>query len=125
MNRFRFGIFLLLLLLAGGILIQTAVGQMHMPLAAAMETAADYASAGDLPRAAALVQEVRTRWMRSRTFTAALADHQPLEDIECLLAQLTAYDDPDDPTFCALCRDIARRIRAVAEAQMLTLGSML
>lgn len=124
MNRFRIGLILLAALLAAGIWAQSTMQRIHLPIAAALENAADYAAAGEPSRAAELVHHAESQWQRSRTLTAALADHQPLEDIECLLAQLTAYETADDPTYPALCRDLARRLRAVAEAHSLSLGAV-
>ena len=46
-----------------------------------------------------------------------------MEDIEGLFARLRAYETEDKSEYAALCAEIARRIRAVAEAQALNLGS--
>ena len=55
----------------------------------------------------------------------ALADHQPLEDIEGLFARLESYAQEQDKTeFQAACKELNRRILAVKEAQEFNLGSI-
>ena len=94
-------------------------------LSAAIDRAQTLAAREDWPAAGAAVAEARQEWECSRTFVSALADHQPLEDIECLFAMLEAYAREQDETeFQAACADLSRRILAVKEAQEFNLGSI-
>lgn len=124
MIRCYVGIALLLLLLLAGIWVQTTMQQIHYPIAAAFSQAADAADAAHWPEAAALASHAAAQWQTHRTFTAALADHQPLEDIEALIVQLPSSENADAAAYSALCRELSRRIQAVAEAHVLNLGTV-
>lgn len=120
MGRFRIGAALLAILLAVGLFAQNRMMAVHMPIADAIEAAADAALSGSWEEAEAYTRSAQAQWSDARLLTAALADHQPLEDIECLLAQLPVYAASDQPdSFAAACRDAARKIRAVADAHHL------
>lgn len=125
MTRFRIGVGLLIVLLAVCVLSQLQMGAIQKPIAAQVDRAQALAAREDWPAAGAAVAEARQEWERSRTFVSALADHQPLEDIECLFAMLEAYAREQDETeFQAACADLSRRILAVKEAQEFNLGSI-
>ena len=125
MTRFRIGVGLLIVLLAVCVLSQLRMGAIQKPIAAQVDRAQPLAAREDWPAAGAAVAEARQEWERSRTFVSALADHQPLEDIECLFAMLEAYAREQDETeFQAACADLSRRILAVKEAQEFNLGSI-
>lgn len=125
MTRFRIGVGLLIVLLAVCVLSQLRMGAIQKPIAAQVDRAQTLAAQEDWPAAGAAVAEARQEWERSRTFVSALADHQPLEDIECLFAMLEAYAREQDETeFQAACADLSRRILAVKEAQEFNLGSI-
>lgn len=125
MSRFRIGVGLLLLLLAVCVLSQVRMGAIQKPIAAAVDRAQSLAARGDWTRAGAAVADARRAWEKNRTFVAALADHQPLEDIECLFEMLETYaDQRDEAEFRSACADLARRILAVKEAQEFNLGSL-
>lgn len=125
MTRFRIGVGLLIVLLAVCVLSQLRMGTIQKPIAAQVDRAQTLAAREDWPAAGAAVAEARQEWECSRTFVSALADHQPLEDIECLFAMLEAYAREQDETeFQAACADLSRRILAVKEAQEFNLGSI-
>lgn len=124
MGRSVIGAAILAALLAVGIWTQNRMEAVHSPIAADMAQAAQLSAAGDWDGAARLVTRARMQWEEHRTFSAALADHQPLEDIEGLMAQLDAYGSQEDSAFSATCAEIARRVMAVAEAHTLTLSTL-
>lgn len=123
MLRCRFGVVLLLALLAAGLLTQYEMNRLPEPIVTLVRTAAAHAEAGDYPAAAASAASAEALWQKNRTFTASLADHAPLEDIDSLFAQLPAYASAGDPTFSALCAELILRLKAVAEAHTLKIGS--
>lgn len=125
MNRFRLGAAILLLLLGIGLWAQWRMDAIHTPLAQAMARASQQVLLGQQEQAAQAITEVTARWQESRLLTAAFADHQPLEDIESLMAQLPAAAASDDVTdYAALCAELALRIQAVTEAHRLTLANL-
>ena len=71
-----------------------------------------------------LVAQARQQWDRTRTFRAALADHQCLEDIDSQLAMLAVWvREQEKADFSALCADTLLRLKAVAEAHALNLST--
>lgn len=123
MNRIVIGAALLVALLAVSLFSAWQMGHIQEPIAAWMDEASRQSLRGEMTAAAQSAAKAEAAWHSSRIFTAALADHQPMEDIEGLFARLSAYESEDKSEYAALCAEIARRIRAVAEAQELTLGS--
>ena len=123
MNRVVIGVVLLAALLAASLFSAWQMGNIQEPIADRMEEASLQSLRGETDAAAETAARAEAAWHSSRVFTAALADHQPMEDIEGLFARLRAYESEDRSEYAALCAEIARRIRAVAEAQELSLGS--
>ena len=125
MNRFRIGVVLLVVLLGLCIWSQVRMNAIQTPIAREVAQAEICAARKDWAQAAELVANARREWEENRTFVAALADHQPLEDIECLFSMLEAYAaDQEETEFRASCQDLNRRILAVKEAHEFNLGSV-
>lgn len=124
MRRGLIGLGLLAALLALGIWTQSRMDALHTPIAEAMSQAGALAGQERWEEAGAIVQQAKQQWAQGRTLTAALADHQPMEDIESLMAQLDAFLQDQEPDFGALCADIARRIDAMAAAHRMELGTL-
>lgn len=120
MNRFRIGAVMLLVLLAAGLWAQSRTARMAAPVTQALERAQHSALDGDWETADAMASAAFQRWQDSWRQTAALADHQPMEDIDGLMAQLPVYAAGREPLeFAALCADLSRRVTAVADAHAL------
>lgn len=125
MSRFRIGLALLLVLIGVCLFSQLRMATIQKPIAQQISQAEKYAAREDWLKAAHAVTDARNAWEEHRTFVSALADHQPLEDIECLFAMLDTYAEEQDETeFRAACQDLHRRILAVKEAQEFNLGSL-
>lgn len=121
MIRFRIGLVLLLGLLVLSFRVQDITASTEAPIAAALDAAADDAMEENWASAREAISIAQTRWQHSRSITSVLADHQPMEDIEALFAQLSACAEAEDPGTCAsLCRELSRRILAMADAHRLS-----
>lgn len=120
MIRFRIGAFLLAALLAVSLWAQWMMGRNQAPVADALERAAQSAMEHNWIAAGMHLKEAQSRWQKHRHFTAAFSDHTPMEDIDSLLAQLTAYAGNDGETFAAICKELRCRVEAVADAHRLT-----
>lgn len=117
MKRSWFGLALLLLLLAAGLLVTWAMAQIHDPIARDLITAGEYALAGDWGQADALSQKAKAIWDDNRGFRACFADHSPMEEIDACFAQLEIYSRMREETaFAASCGEIARKAAAMGEA---------
>lgn len=125
MTRFRIGVGLLAALLGLCVFSQIRMSAIQKPIAGTVARAGVYASREDWTQAAAALITAQSAWEENRTFLAALADHQPLEDIEGLFARLESYAEEQDKTeFRAACQELNRRILAVKEAHEFNLGSI-
>ena len=120
MSRTVIGGVLLLALLAASLLVGRHMADVQEPIALQMEQAAVLTGEAS-DRASA---QARERWQGHRCFIAAFADHQPMEDIEALFAQLSQLAVEKNPDYAALCLEIASRARAMAQAHAWNVGNL-
>ena len=121
MKRSRFGFGLLLFLLVLGAASALWMVKVMEPMSDAMEQAGNAALRQDWTRAEAAFGDVRQDWDRRFPLFAALTDHEPMENINGLFAQLEVYSACRDPQgFAALCAQLARDLEAMGEAHSLT-----
>lgn len=119
MKRGWIGFALLLLLLAGGAASSWTLVKQQEPMEGYMEQAAGYALAADWENAEALTQWVRGQWQLHRKFTAAFADHGPMEEIDGLFAQLEVYRTAGETIpYAAVCAELSCQLRAMGEAHI-------
>lgn len=126
MKRMYLGIGLLAVLLAAGILVTVLFTACHDPIRASLEQAAAAARAGDWERASALTERAESAWKRSRCFTAAVADHAPMEEMEAMFArlrQLAQLRQSDE--FTADCAQLASMAAAMVESQRISWQNLL
>lgn len=117
MSRFRIGIGLLIGLLILGIAVQIGTRRMQEPVAAALKRAQISAMAGDWENADAMAATAAQRWQDGWRRAAALADHEPMEDIDGMMAQLSVFAaGREEWEFAALCAELSRRVEAMADA---------
>lgn len=122
MNRVIIGVALLVVLLAVGLFSGWKMERIHEPIADWMEQAAMQSLRGEQTQAEEQVRRAEDAWLRSRHFTAALADHGPMEEIEALFARLPSFQQ-DSVQYSATCAELSRKIHAMSEAQELSIGS--
>lgn len=107
MKQLWAGILVLAFLLAAGIGAAAAMAHIHRDLSAKLETAAAK-SQTDWARATALAESAKASWEQHRYWVAALADHEPLEEISGLFSQLALCQSLGNrEEFAALCLRIA------------------
>ncbi len=126
MKRMWIGAGILLVLLAMGIALTVAFNALHLPLAEKISAAADAALAGDWDTAERNTEESRKSWDSFRKLTASFADHEPLEEMDGLLAQLQVWlwlREPEE--FAVTAAEISSLAQAIAESQSLTWWSLL
>ena len=119
MKKLWFGVALLLVLLCLGIGASLVIGHTHDTLSSRLEEAAalsqtDWGKATDLANAAA------TQWAQHRHWVAALAEHEPLEEISSLFSQLALCQSLDDRAeFAAVALRIAGICDTLSESHAL------
>ena len=110
-----FGILVFFLIL--GFVVTGVMDNAHDPTEQLLSQAAEKVLAGEFEEAVALGKEAKRRWEGSWNGTATVADHTPMDDVDALFAEMEIYAQTEEkPHFAAVCKELSRRIRAVAEA---------
>ncbi len=124
MGRFRIGIGLLAVLLVISIGTQIGMAALQKPVKRSLAAAMTAAETEDYAQAGEKAAEAYAQWQRSRTFCAALCDHEFMEDIEGNLAMLTVWAREEEKAdFCALCAETILRVEAVENAHRLNIST--
>ncbi len=126
MRRLVLGISILAVLLALSVGISLAMERIHSPVADALEQAAQAALDQDWKKAEALAKDARARWEKYWIFTAAVADHTPMDDTDGLFAELSVYlQDQEMPHFAATARHLSELARAMADSHSVNFWNLL
>ena len=126
MKRGWIGVGLLAVLLVTGLLVTWFMDRTHTNISEELERAAGFAMAGDWEEAAESAEEAYEDWQDSWHFSAAFADHEPMEEIDALFSQLLPYlAARDRVSFSAACRELARQVEAVGDAHGLNWWNLL
>lgn len=126
MKRLWIGIVILAVLLAGSIAISVAMSAIHDPIAADLELAAQKALQEDWDSALSLFRRANGRWEKYHDFTAAFADHTPMDEMDTLLEELEVYaHEQENPHFSATCAHLYFMAKAIAETHLLTWWNLL
>ncbi len=126
MKRLWNGAALLVLFLAAGIFSTFATQRFHQGLSRQLEATASAAMAEDWEQTALLLHQCRSRWIRYRNFVAAVASHEPIEEIDSLYDQLEIYFyRRDSQGFALCCAALRHKTRALGEAQSINWWNLL
>ena len=116
MKRCWLGVGILLTLLFLNLWVTAEMGDIHEPLSVTVEEAAEAALTGDWTRAESLATDARSIWYQKRPFTASVADHAPMDEIDAVFARLpVAARNGDAAEFADLCARLAVLLHAMAE----------
>ncbi len=117
MVRGWLGAGLLALFLALGVVTMHLMDDAHLPTGDLLEQAAELALQGDIEKGVTLGREAKNRWERQWQATATVADHSPMDDVDALFAEMEIYATAgEEPHFAACCKELSKRVQAVAEA---------
>ena len=120
MKRLWIGIAFLALLLAGGFGINAGMDNLQKEISQQLDAVCQTALAGDLEQAAVQANGAREVWEQYRNLVAAVTDHEPMEEMDTLFAQLPIYYETDSSlNFAAVCSDLTLLIQAIGENQAL------
>lgn len=124
MKRFILGVGLLAVLFGGSLLVSRKVEALYRPVLEDLTKATELAisGAGDAAKAAAMA--AREAWQKNWQFTAAFADHEPMEEVDELFSALSAYL-PDSEDFKACCQQLIQRTGAVIRNQTFSWWNLL
>ncbi len=126
MKRGWIGVGLLTAMLILGFLVTRWMSQTHSRISADLDRAAAYALAENWELASLSAQKAKNQWQQYWHFSAAFADHEPMENIDSMLAQLPSLTSArDSVTFAALCAQLSRQMEAMGEAHSLNWWNLL
>ena len=121
MKRIWIGIVLLGVLFLGGVGTGEFMEQAHNPVARDVQRAGELALQGEWALAQALVKRGQDRWEEKWPVTAAIADHEPMDEIDALFAQLNVYADAKEAlAYSAACAHLASLLEAISHSHSLT-----
>ena len=116
MKRIWIGIVLLGLLLIGGIGTGEFMEQAHDPVARDVRQAGEVVLRDQWELAQALVKRAQDRWEEKWPVTAAIADHEPMDEIDALFAQLeTSGQTRDSAAYSAICSHLGSLLEALSQ----------
>ena len=120
MGRFLIGVGLLLALLLSCLGVSLFAQNVHETVCDDLESAAQLALSGNGESSLALVQQARAHWQDRWHQTAAFSEHEPMDEIDSLFAQLESYGKSGDLIpMAALCARLTQLIEAISDAQIL------
>ena len=126
MKRCWIGVVCLVLLLMGGLYVDRVMGRSHAPVSQDLDRAAECAKADDWTGAEAFTDRARENWEKNWHFSAAFADHEPMENIDALFSRLTVFAAArEKEEFGALCRELSRQVKAMGDAHDLKWWNLL
>ena len=110
MTRFWIGVGILAALLASSLLLGCRMENLNEEISTQLSQAAEQVLAENWEEATALSEKAFQRWKDHRKFAASLADHEPLEEMDRLFAQLQVYRRQRMATeYAALCTRLSRQ----------------
>ncbi len=118
MRRLILGIGILALLLAVSSLVSWAMDVIYTPMAQDLEAATLAAEHGDWAKTKALTDRAKARWERYWYFTAAFADHTPMDELDSMFGELEVYLQANEmPHFSVTSRHLSLLAVAMADSQ--------
>lgn len=126
MKRLWFGVGLLAVIVVLGILLSSVMERSNRECSELLYQAADRAMADDWENARILTDSAREKWQKNWAVTASLADHQPMDDIDALFAELEIYLRAADPmNFSGTGAKLASLLDALSQSHQLKLWNLL
>ena len=116
MARGWLGAGLLAVFLILGICLSVAADKICLPTEELLEQAAEKTLSGDFVGGIALGKEAHSQWQGKWNAIASMADHEPMDEVDALFAEMEIYARAgEQPHFAACCKQLARRIHSFAD----------
>ena len=126
MKRLWLGAVILAVLLLAGILSCFLTETIHSQTGVLLTDAGAYAAAGDWVSAAEAFFAARDAWQKAHAVTAAITDHEPMEEIDRFFVQgETCLEFRNTAAFCMYCRSLSTMLDTIGEAQSVQWWSFL
>ena len=126
MKRIWIGVGILAVLLVLGIWVAEVMENSHHPGARDLRRASELVLEEEWAAAEALTRRARSKWQGAWRFSAALADHEPMDQIDGLFAELKVYAAARDETaYGGTCAHLAELLEAMGHAHGFTWWNLL
>ena len=126
MKRFWIGLGLLLSILAVGLWTTGEMGRIHTAISESLIQSAQAAEDGNWSKADEFAVNAAESWQDNWNFSAALADHTVLDEIDGLFAETEVYrKNRNVVAYAASCARLAEQIDAVQEGHKLSWWNLL
>lgn len=121
MKRLWIGIGLLAAIMILGSWTSQRMADIHTAISDNLHQSAQAAQAGQWNKADELARSSQTQWQESWDFSAILADHTQLDEIDGMFAQAEVYrQSRDSLAYAAVCARLATSIDTLQEAHQLS-----
>ena len=125
MKRIWFGVALLIALLILGLCSGAVMERTHLTQAEELDRAAHLALENRWEDAAAAFETARNSWEESLPLSAALTDHEPMDEIDGLFAELEVFLQLQDfASFSTSCRYLSRQLEALGKSHSFNLQNL-
>lgn len=125
MKRLWIGIGLLAVMLLGGFLVPEYLEFCHEPIIEDLDRAAELAMAEEWDRAEYLMDRAEEQWQKKRPVTASFADHEPMDEIDGMFAQMEMYAQARDAvSFSGTCVYLSSQLDALSDYHDLNLWNL-
>lgn len=126
MKRSWIGAGLLLVLLLVGICSTWRMQRCQEPMAENIRRAGTLAAQNDWAGAESCAAQTRQAWEKCWDVSAALTDHEPMEEVDALFETLEVYAGARDGlNYAALCAQLGSMLEAMGEAHSFRLRNLL
>lgn len=126
MKRLWIGLGLLAAILVAGLWTSAELGRIHTGIAEDLTHSAKAAQSGQWEQADTLWENGFSQWQERWHFSAALADHTVLDEIDGLFAQAKIYRERRDGlSYAALCARLSTAIDALQEGHQFSWWNLL
>lgn len=126
MKRLWIGILLLGAMLAGAIAMLLFSSHFYQTFSDTLDEAKTFANVENWESAAQKAHDAEALWDRHHRFLSAFTDHEPVEEIERLLAHLTLYEENRMRVdFVDVCQSLCLLCEAIDESHNLKWWSIL
>ena len=117
MKRIWIGIILLALLLGAGFWISGFMKETHLPVAQDVRRAGELALQEQWGPAQAYAKRGQALWKKKWPMIAAIADHEPMDEIDALFAQLNIYAEvKEEIAYSAVCAHLSSLLEALGQS---------
>lgn len=126
MKRLWLGVAILLVVLMVGTGLSIAFSRLHTPISETLNEAGRAALAEDWEKATALANAAGADWEKIRHFTAAVAEHTPLEEMDSLFARLEVLCRARETAeFSAVCAELSILATTMGQSQSIVWWNLL